>query len=936
MPCRTRLKLLLPALTLVCAVPVDANFFVRGKFMYEDRPFNERGFTLEKPSLPIRYGDVEVLDNTDPANPIRLGTATSTDENGEFSTFVPAISRLDIIVRCYARTDTRSDLDVRVVDSGGAVYAVATPEALYEGHNPSQDIDFRGAPILAKRAHGAEALNVFDSLINGADGCARLHGARPQDILVAYWEAGSADGTYYTKNGLINEIHLLGLPDDSDAYDDVVILHEFGHFVAQNYSKDDSLGGPHHPWQEKQDLRLAWSEGWATFFACMVRHGLLNANQAQQYIDTTNADERTNALISYDNESLDVDRLVGVDPDLLPELSDVAIGSVNEAGVSAILWDIYDTPDVRDDSSGVDDTEITADERFLRDGIDNDYDGDIDEPDEISPFDRDRVDNNRDGRIDEPGEVQPVDQMAISDAADRVWRVMAFLRRGPDVTLEEFWKGWFAPTIANGYREGLEFIFGVRGAEYYADRWEPDDTTASATPIDVRAGELSHHSYYPVGDIDMFSFSAVGSGVYVIETSNLSCGADTSLVVLDRNGVTVLTTHDDVDLTAVPPDLRSLIVFSAPETGTYYVISSQSGKVGTLARFGSYDLRIYGPPIGEASFTVGQETVLRGQTDVDLPVSMEVGAGTEPVQIQFDMAFDPGVVELVSVTAGSAASAAGKTVTVDEREVASGQISIDIRGGTSAMGSGDLVFLRVDVLDSAASGASRIGISEIAALNAGGNRYSTPFTDGEIYVVAPGSATLGFTEAYALAGQTDVALPLSFVPVAGTQAVRLALDAGYDPAHALVVEARLASALLAVGKRLSLEQATPGSVHLEISGGGSNPIPKGNIAYLQFDVAEEAVPGEIPVAITEASCYNILDYPVALSVTGPGVLAVIARGDVDGDGKVTILDAYLAALHEAGLVELSAKELAAGDVDGDGQVTILDAYVIALIEAGIM
>ncbi len=48
-----------------------------------------------------------------------------------------------------------------------------------------------------------------------------------------------------------------------------VLLHEFGHYVAGNYSRDDSPGGPHYVGQVL-DPRFAWSEGWASFFGAMT------------------------------------------------------------------------------------------------------------------------------------------------------------------------------------------------------------------------------------------------------------------------------------------------------------------------------------------------------------------------------------------------------------------------------------------------------------------------------------------------------------------------------------------------------------------------------------------------------------------------------------------------------------------------------------------
>lgn len=59
-------------------------------------------------------------------------------------------------------------------------------------------------------------------------------------------------------------------------------------------------------------------------------------------------------------------------------------------------------------------------------------------------------------------------------------------------------------------------------------------------------------------------------------------------------------------------------------------------------------------------------------------------------------------------------------------------------------------------------------------------------------------------------------------------------------------------------------------------------------------------------------------------------------GDLDGDGCATIMDAYMAALAEAGMVTLSCAQEWVGDVDRSGAVSIVDAFQIALAEAGVL
>src|SRR5574341_543648 len=65
---------------------------------------------------------------------------------------------------------------------------------------------------------------------------------------------------------------------DHDEFDDDVILHEYGHFMAFSFSKAAEAGGAHYLNDSTQDIRLAWSEGWATFLSAAVRNSPVMVN----------------------------------------------------------------------------------------------------------------------------------------------------------------------------------------------------------------------------------------------------------------------------------------------------------------------------------------------------------------------------------------------------------------------------------------------------------------------------------------------------------------------------------------------------------------------------------------------------------------------------------------------------------------------------------
>jgi hypothetical protein len=101
------------------------------------------------------------------------------------------------------------------------------------------------------------------------------------------------------------------------------------------------------------------------------------------------------------------------------------------------------------------------------------------------------------------------------------------------------------------------------------------------------SGQEKHHTYYPENDVDFVAFNAIAGKSYLIETLNLSNGADTSIDLLDPNGSTILTSNDDSENSKA-----SRLQWKAPSSGNYLIRSRRFDGVANLARYGSYDLRL--------------------------------------------------------------------------------------------------------------------------------------------------------------------------------------------------------------------------------------------------------------------------------------------------------------------------------------------------------
>ena len=98
-----------------------------------------------------------------------------------------------------------------------------------------------------------------------------VHWSRTNHDSDTFAPASGAVGTYY-RGGTDSTagIYLLGTENvDTDEYDLHVIVHEWGHYFQDKFSRDDSLGGSHSI-GDRLDLRVAFSEGWGNAFSAMA------------------------------------------------------------------------------------------------------------------------------------------------------------------------------------------------------------------------------------------------------------------------------------------------------------------------------------------------------------------------------------------------------------------------------------------------------------------------------------------------------------------------------------------------------------------------------------------------------------------------------------------------------------------------------------------
>lgn len=273
-----------------------------GSIKYEDKLYDNSGFTGSTIFKPIRFASIEVVRDIDSA----VLSSTITDSDGIYSLVFTNTDSPGIYIRVIAET---SNLHVKNNVINGNIYAARS-----DTFDTSKAGDFTTLSVWA-----GGAFNILDVLTDGMIFLSSLTGT-PQPMLTAFWEKNSCDGTYF--DGFDNSIHLLGgcpvaNPGDTDEYDDDIILHEFGHFAAANFSEDDSQGGDHFLDDNTEDIRLAWSEGWAHFFSSAIRG---NPRQVDTILSIASSFE-----------------IEGPSP-----LASSTIYTTSEVSVATVLWDIFD------------------------------------------------------------------------------------------------------------------------------------------------------------------------------------------------------------------------------------------------------------------------------------------------------------------------------------------------------------------------------------------------------------------------------------------------------------------------------------------------------------------------------------------------------------------------------------------------------------------
>jgi hypothetical protein len=328
---------------------------VSGVLQYEFPPpnnfcdgLNFAGIVLR----PIRGATVQLIDSGSMA----VLDSTVSDDSGNYSLAVDPQTDVFVRVRAELKNTTPSwDVEVRnnVVDPTEPSPPVLASRPVYvmdsaefnsgdqgQVRNLTAATGWDGSSYTEVRA--AAPFAVLDAIFSAMALVAAEDPTADFAPLDAFWSpdnsttegAGTADenvdsgeiGTSFYWN---NQLFLLGLDgDDAEEFDDHVIVHEWGHYFEDNFSRSDSIGGGHTV-GDLLDMRVAFGEGFATALSGM-------ALDNPTYCDTLWGGGGN---------------LTGFEIDIESELGGVA-GWFNESSVMKLIYDLWDTaPDGADTSS---------------------------------------------------------------------------------------------------------------------------------------------------------------------------------------------------------------------------------------------------------------------------------------------------------------------------------------------------------------------------------------------------------------------------------------------------------------------------------------------------------------------------------------------------------------------------------------------------------
>jgi hypothetical protein len=193
------------------------------------------------------------------------------------------------------------------------------------------------------------------------------------------------------------------------------------------------------------------------------------------------------------------------------------------------------------------------------------------------------------------------------------------LLTGPNMTDE--YTGPNTSFTDSALASGVTYYYWVKATNSYGSSSLAGPVSGTtATGLVVNAQQS--HAISTQGDVDWYSFNASAGSSFRIETGStggMPIG-DTILTLIGIDGVTVLDSNDDVDISG--GNYYSAIDFSPAVGGSYYIIVEGFG--GTTVGDYSIVVNMTSPPLMPLGLTVGNPTT----SSLDISWNSEAGAAS--------------------------------------------------------------------------------------------------------------------------------------------------------------------------------------------------------------------------------------------------------------------------------------------------------------------
>lgn len=261
----------------------SAQFYYRPTEVYTYSSMQSVRLNGNPISETIKYAEVVLINSSNKI--IQCGT---TNSSGGFSLNIPKnIGNYSLKINSRSFNNFLKVSVLKDINSN-SVYSISKSFSISSSDSSSKNIGTLSAYARQSESINVEgaAFNILNTLLisNEYIRTKTNDTAFVAPKVVVYWKAGFNPSSYYGGSSGVSfymsgkkELYILGgmngdiKSSDTDHFDNSVIIHEYGHFLEDVYASSDSPGGSHNG-QRLIDPRLAWSEGFANFFAAEVQN----------------------------------------------------------------------------------------------------------------------------------------------------------------------------------------------------------------------------------------------------------------------------------------------------------------------------------------------------------------------------------------------------------------------------------------------------------------------------------------------------------------------------------------------------------------------------------------------------------------------------------------------------------------------------------------